>query len=597
MNSLTDIFQRFFPWAIVALAAVGVCAALGIPSEEPDKMHLDEFGQIPVVSGGRVQPLDSVARNTLMIISQRQEVGEKSGKFKLPAIQWLLDVMTSNELFQKAGAENYQVFRIEDEQLLRLFGLEKRPEFYRYSIKEMAPKFKDFEEQVHLASERGEKQRNDFQRKVLELRTRLEEYLALNQLTEVVRVIPPQSAGDEWKPYFQAVAEARKTGQPNPELVSFTKILMAYARDDVKTFNQEVDTYHKLVEAHLPNEVSHAHFEAAFNHSAPFYTCTVLYIFVMIFTFLGFLGWLVGWARPLNWTAFALAVLAVIVHTGALVSRMYIQGRPPVTNLYSSAVFIGWGCVLLGLLLEAVFRIGVGNLVAGVGGFTTSIIAHNLARTGDTLGMMEAVLDTNFWLATHVTIVTFGYAATAVAGLIGLVYILLRTLTPVLDGGLFKILGQMIYGIICFATLLSFTGTVLGGIWADQSWGRFWGWDPKENGALIIVIWNALVLHARWAGLIKQRGMAVLSVVGIMVTAWSWFGTNQLGVGLHSYGFNSALANGLRIVWLSSLAAILLGVVPLGRWWNYLARVLPAVQPAGPAPRRPPRDSHRIRPA
>ena len=91
----------------------------------------------------------------------------------------------------------------------------------------------------------------------------------------------------------------------------------------------------------------------------------------------------------------------------------------------------------------------------------------------------------------------------------------------------------MIYGVVCFATLFSFVGTVLGGIWADQSWGRFWGWDPKENGALLIVIWNALILHARWGGMVKQRGMAVLAVVGNIVTAWSWFGTNMLGVGLH----------------------------------------------------------------
>ena len=74
-----------------------------------------------------------------------------------------------------------------------------------------------------------------------------------------------------------------------------------------------------------------------------------------------------------------------------------------------------------------------------------------------------------------------------------------------------KALGTVIYGVICFATMLSFIGTVLGGIWADQSWGRFWGWDPKENGALLIVIWNALILHARWAGLVKQRGTAVLT--------------------------------------------------------------------------------------
>ena len=95
----------------------------------------------------------------------------------------------------------------------------------------------------------------------------------------------------------------------------------------------------------------------------------------------------------------------------------------------------------------------------------------------------------------------------------------------------------MIYGIVCFATLFSFVGTVLGGIWADQSWGRFWGWDPKENGALMIVIWNAAILHARWGGIIRERGLVAMAIFGNAVTAWSFFGTNMLGIGLHSYGF------------------------------------------------------------
>ena len=122
-----------------------------------------------------------------------------------------------------------------------------------------------------------------------------------------------------------------------------------------------------------------------------------------------------------------------------------------------------------------------------------------------------------------------------------------------------QILGKMIYGVVCFATLLSFTGTVLGGIWADQSWGRFWGWDPKENGALMIVIWNALILHARWAGMIKQRGLALLAIGGNIATAWSWFGVNMLGVGLHSYGFMSGALHWLIAFVVSQLLLIGLG--------------------------------------
>jgi ABC-type transport system involved in cytochrome c biogenesis permease subunit len=143
-----------------------------------------------------------------------------------------------------------------------------------------------------------------------------------------------------------------------------------------------------------------------------------------------------------------------------------------------------------------------------------------------------------------------------------------------------KVFGQMVYGIVCFATLLSFVGTVLGGIWADQSWGRFWGWDPKENGAVLIVIWNALILHARWAGLVKDRGVAVLAIFGNAITAWSWFGTNQLSIGLHAYGFDSRLADGCFNFWLSQLFILGLGLIPSRFWASAARRPAPAPVPA-----------------
>jgi ABC-type transport system involved in cytochrome c biogenesis permease subunit len=124
----------------------------------------------------------------------------------------------------------------------------------------------------------------------------------------------------------------------------------------------------------------------------------------------------------------------------------------------------------------------------------------------------------------------------------------------------------MIYGILCFALLFSFFGTVLGGLWADDSWGRFWGWDPKENGALIIVLWNALVLHARWGGMVRERGLAVLAIGGNIVTSWSWFGVNELGIGLHSYGFTEGVLLSLGLFAASQLAIIGFGLLPL-RWW------------------------------
>jgi hypothetical protein len=106
-------------------------------------------------------------------------------------------------------------------------------------------------------------------------------------------------------------------------------------------------------------------------------------------------------------------------------------------------------------------------------------------------------------------------------------------------------------------------------LWADYSWGRFWGWDPKENGALLIVIWIALILHARWGGMVKHRGIAVLSVLGIVVTSWSWFGTNFLGVGLHSYGFRQGAMASLIMIDMIFLAIAGLGLVPLNMWQSF----------------------------
>jgi cytochrome c biogenesis factor len=107
---------------------------------------------------------------------------------------------------------------------------------------------------------------------------------------------------------------------------------------------------------------------------------------------------------------------------------------------------------------------------------------------------------------------------------------------------------------------------VLGGIWADQSWGRFWGWDPKENGALLIVLWNAIILHARWGGYARDRGIMAMAIFGNVITALSWFGVNMLGVGLHSYGFMDKAFWALAGFCGSQLLLMALALAPPRPW-------------------------------
>lgn len=241
-----------------------------------------------------------------------------------------------------------------------------------------------------------------------------------------------------------------------------------------------------------------------------------------------------------------LVVAGFIPHTIALITRIVIMSRPPVSNLYETFIFVGFISVLLGIIIELANKQGIGNMVASVCGAVFLLIAAKFSAEGDTMKMLVAVLDSNFWLGTHVISITIGYAGCCVAGIVGHLYIMQSLYKPK-DKKLLDSTYRNLVGTLAFGLLMTFLGTMLGGIWADQSWGRFWGWDPKENGALLIVIWCAIIFHAKIANMIGPLGVAVGSVLGIIVVMWAWFGVNLLNIGLHSYGFTSGVAKGLLI--------------------------------------------------
>jgi ABC-type transport system involved in cytochrome c biogenesis permease subunit len=349
----------------------------------------------------------------------------------------------------------------------------------------------------------------------------------------------------------------------HPGLIAYAAMGDAYRVDNAVVFNKALADYRAWLERRAPSVMRRVQAECIFNRAAPFYQSLVIYAVVFI---LVFLSWLV-WPRTLNRSAFWLLIFAFFIHTVGLIARMILQGRPPVTNLYSSAIFVGWVAVLLGIILERLYRNGIGALVASAIGFMTLIIAHHLAASGDTLEMMRAVLDSNFWLATHVVSITVGYGATFLSGFLATLYILRQRFDRSWNEAQALSLDRMVYGVVCFSLFFSFVGTILGGIWADQSWGRFWGWDPKENGALMIVLWNALLLHVRWGAFVKRSSLMVLVVFGNIVTAFSWFGVNMLGIGLHSYGFMEK-----AFVWLVLFAVSQVLVMALGFYTNTIGR-------------------------
>jgi ABC-type transport system involved in cytochrome c biogenesis permease subunit len=578
------------PTVVLAMCVIYLLATL-IPrsAKTPAGLDLSDAAAIPMNYEGRVLPLDTLARVSLKVITggkeeltkvlkeadkdrdkAEREQDKANPKPKPSGMEFLFDLFTQNP-----RAREYKIFKIDNAEvigLMRLRAIAKdgtERQFFSWS--ELEPQLMELRDQVIKSAEIDDKHKSVFHREAEELWKQAKTFDNLAALT-MLYLVPPKSPGGEWR-QARPLLDAERAGGPTDEaLGKFRAVLQAYdtanaqgadAEASAKTFHEAVGIYRAHVAGVAPRESAKAPVEVFFNRAAPFYHLMAFYVLAFVLVMVSFLAA----PLPLRRAAMWVLVLTLAVHTLGLIFRMYLQGRPPVTTLYSAAIFIGWAGVLLGLGAEMLFKNGVGLLVASVKGFASLFVAHNLSLTdGDTLRELQAVLDTNFWLATHVVLITLGYAATFLAGAAGITYVLRGVGTTSLDKAAGKDLLRMVYGIICFAMLFSFVGTVLGGIWADQSWGRFWGWDPKENGAILIVLWNALILHARWGGLVKERGVMLLAIFGNVVTAWSFFGTNELGIGLHAYGFTEGRRFWLLMFVLSQIVFIGIGAIPLAAW-------------------------------
>ncbi len=612
--------KKFLPLALLLLGVAIVVRSL-VPERNKTEFDLVGFSRLPVVVNGRVKPLDTVARTSLVILQSSQTAIAPDGT-KLTPNEWLLDV-----LFRSQRADAYQHFEINHPEVLALLGVTTADgrDKKRFSFRQIEPKMDALQKQVGLARDIQSALRTPYQKAVLQLYSNLGLYIRLkaslvapdhrdfleelmtfqtNVVTGVAAVraqqakqphdeklaaqmlesagrfdrlgelayllaVPPaggEANVDGWKNIGRSLLDSFQTQRVDASLLVYAGLARTWRADQPKEFNELLSRYLAILEKGFPTTLKKDAAEARFNAAQPFYTATILYVLAFFVAVGSWLVWPVELGRVAHW----LIGLAWLLATVGIATRVWLGGYAPVTNLYSSALFVAWVAAAFCIVMEKIFRNGIASVAATLIGVPSLIIAHHLSLDGDTLEMMKAVLDSNFWLSTHVICVTAGYGATFLAGALGLIYIARGLLTSSLDKPTADSLARMIYGIVCFATLFSLVGTILGGIWADQSWGRFWGWDPKENGALMIVIWNAILLHARWGGMAKARGLATLAVFGNVITAWSWFGVNLLGVGLHSYGFTE---NGA--LWLAAFAAsqvlviAIAYLVPFAKWRSF----------------------------
>jgi len=321
-------------------------------------------------------------------------------------------------------------------------------------------------------------------------------------------------------PAFQAFGAAYAAGEPLDELA----ISLRNAIDQVATPSEKT--------------VSAINYEVFYNNHKPWLRTAIFYGFAIVA--LGLSS--VCLRRTLFLVGLGLVILGTVEQLLGLSLRVVILGRPPVSNTYEALLWMGLVSIGVGSIAQVINRKSW-YLFAATVAAELSVLFAMLVPLADQTNTLPPVLRSNYWLIIHVMTIVASYAVLMLAAVLAHVYLFKHTFFRTPSGqrsGRSHPLVVQTYRAIQIGVLLLTIGTILGGVWAADSWGRFWGWDPKETWALISIVLYFTMLHARHIGWLRDFGLAVAAIVGFMAIVWTFYGVNYvMGTGLHSYGFGS----------------------------------------------------------
>lgn len=526
-----------------AVVLVTAMALVARASPQPP-VDLGAFGAIPVLEGGRPMPMSAYAR-----VAMLQMAGRESWQGG-PAAHWL-----ARALFESNATTNDAVFLISHPDTFDALGLATDKPRRRASYAELEPVLEKLHDLTTRASQLTPADRTPADRDLLQLGSAVALYAAFSR-GDHPGILPRDGGHGAWLAPSETATEADDTARA--VAAGWATLGAAWMARNDAAFTAAAKAVRAAVLRGIDDPKAGARLdgEETLGRLRPFSRALQACILAAI------LGFWVALDPRRRRTAGASAILtglALLALTAGLLLRAFIMGRPPVTNLYSTFVFVAWCCTAIGLGVERARRDGLGLLAGGATAAVLLAVAGRYELDGDTMQRVVAVLDSNFWLTVHVLTIMVGYAGCLMAGAAAHVQLVRHALQGEAAGAA---AARAVHGMLGLGLVFTFLGTMLGGVWADQSWGRFWGWDPKENGALLIILWTAAVLHARGPRLIGDVGTAVGAVLGIVVVAIAWQGVNLLGVGLHSYGFTSGAA-----FWLALIAAVeVLFVAVMAGW-------------------------------
>jgi cytochrome c-type biogenesis protein CcsB len=505
--------------------------ALALPSPLQAGPELDALRRIAIQDGGRTKPFDTFARETARRLTGARPFGFESVKGLEPS-EWVLSMLAVPDRWQSE-----KIVKVTHAGLREAAGLPKDTDLF--SFKELT----SHEGFLSAAEKAHEKVRKDREAKLDPIEREITDlYENLSVMAGVfsgegLHIVPHP---DDPKASWYSLADLEKADAPQVQRVKtlLTALVLAYREGDREGVGASAAALGKRLAEMAPSlypEAKTLGIEVHYNRFKPFRTAWLLYL-------VGFLALLASFplaSRPAAWIGMGSVVAAFLTHAYGMVLRMMISGRPPVTNMYESVIWVAWGAVLFALIFEFVYKARYFAICASALAVICLILADNVPILNGAIEPLVPVLRDNMWLTIHVLTITLGYAAFTLAMGLGHLNLGLYFFAPGRTV-LFKSLSLFLYRALQVGTLLLAVGTMLGGVWASYSWGRFWGWDPKETWALIALLGYLAILHGRMIGWFREFGMAVGAILGYLGVLMAWYGVNfVLGTGLHSYGFGS----------------------------------------------------------
>lgn len=565
-----------------------------------EKIDVSEWSELPIAHEGRIKPIDSFARIILKKISTRESIDN------LSASEWLAEVVfdpanaierdifkitqpkilglkkRKNKLYsyieiaaaidknnktisqlidakeekwtpdQRELMRVFQNYILMTQTLRSLTAILPLPFAIPPQLHNDKTKITDYLELKKLEEKLTLKAKNTLKKKGANLENYTDDELKIADLSFQLRTIEeggknnvlfkiyPENQNNKhanWLTPWEIIFD----GEGSPKSVTFLgqwqEMAIAYLQQNNTSFKKAIKENKQPTIGVYPT----LKIEKIFNRIPLKNISLTLYFAVFFLIIIAFL-------RDINISKYTAALtalfgVAVLSHLLHITLRIFILDRPPVGTLYESVLFVSLICAVLMLLIsilqkddKKITSLFIGALSAGLLLFISyGLVDENKMTT------LTAVLNTNFWLTTHVLCITIGYGFCLMAGVMAHIY-LFQSSKNKNDKKALQSYFKTLLTLSIFSLLFTAVGTILGGIWADQSWGRFWGWDPKENGALLIVLWLVWLIHSRISGHFNNFhfviGMAFINIIVVL----SWFGVNLLNIGLHSYGFIEGIA-------------------------------------------------------